>query len=65
MDMKDDDHGLWKALTEVFNLFMSVTKENDPKYYAWMMKRNTALRNERLAREKRLKIESQRPLEKE
>lgn len=56
-----DDHGLWKALHEFVQLAMEITKENDPRYYAWMMKRNDALRKEREAREERLKIENERP----
>lgn len=61
---EDDDKGLGKALYELSKIFLQVTKEKDPEYYAWMMKRNNALRKERLAREARQKIEKQRPEQK-
>ncbi len=56
-----EDYGLGEALFRLSQIFLDVEKETDPEHYAWMMKWNRALRKERLAREERLKIESEEP----
>lgn len=56
-----DDKWLSEALFKLTELFAEITRENEPEYYAWMMKWNAALRTERLAREKRMKIEWEEP----
>ena len=43
------------------NLLLTAEKERDPEHYAWIMKWNRALKKERLAREERLRIESEEP----
>lgn len=56
-----EDYWLWEALFKLSNLILTIEKETDPEHYAWMMKWNRALKKERLAREERLKIESEEP----
>lgn len=60
---EDDDNGLGRALYELSKLLLKITKETDPEYYAWLLKRDKALKRERLAREARLRVEKQRPEE--
>lgn len=56
-----EDYWLWEALFKLVNLLLTDEKERDPEHYAWMMKWDKALKKERLAREERLKIESEEP----
>ena len=52
---------LGKDLCDLYNVLLEVTKEHFPEYYAWSVKWEDALRKERLAREKRMKIQAQEP----
>lgn len=56
-----EDYWLWEALHRMMQIFLQIDKETDPEHYAWFLKWNEALKKERLARERRLKIESQEP----
>ena len=43
------------------NAILVIMKKTEPDYYQWIWKWNTALKNERVAKEKRLKKRESKP----
>lgn len=59
--MTPEEEEFGEALVKLVDLLLEITQEQEPEYYAWLMRWNSALKEERFARESRKQIESEEP----
>lgn len=52
---------LWKALTEMIDICLTIAQEKSPEYYDWLMRWDQALKEESKVKKRRLAIEKNKP----